>query len=64
MEAQDKEFIDNSTYEVLLHKWRTAEMGHPIFQGNTGKYFQTVMFAKKKLLSVEAQVQVSKSVGF
>ena len=38
-----KKWIDSATYEELLRKWRFAPSGDPLFQGQTGDYFNSVM---------------------
>ena len=60
----DKKFIDESSYRTLLQKWRFGPMGDEIFQGETGKYYSKVMFAKKNALTHAEQVAASKSVGW
>ena len=36
---ENKNYIDSLSYESLLHKWRFAPIGDPMFQDETGKYF-------------------------
>lgn len=53
--------IDRMTYEQMLHAWRFAPAGDPMFVGATGKYFSDEM-AKK---SIDANKSaVSKKVGW
>ena len=40
---ENKEAIDNKSYEDLLSKWRHAPAGDPWFQGETGKYWSERM---------------------
>jgi hypothetical protein len=61
MNAQIMEQINNMTYSTMLRRWRFAEVGDPIFQGETGDYFKKVMELKK----IQADhVGTSKSVGW
>ena len=61
MTPRQKEWIDNASYEQLLEKWRFAPLGDPMFQGDTGVYFSTVMSEKKKNCN---HVQASKNIGW
>ena len=36
---ENKNKIDNISYESLLSRWRFAAVGDPWFQGETGKYW-------------------------
>jgi hypothetical protein len=47
MNEQTKNWIDSASYEQLLSKWRHAALGDIMFQGETGKYYSTVMFRKR-----------------
>ncbi len=38
-EVKDK--IDIMTLEELAYNWRFAPVGHPLLQGDVGKYFQS-----------------------
>jgi len=59
-----KQLIDGMTYHEMLRAWRNAPAGDPLFQGETGQYFQKVMYEKKNALSPGEQVAVSKAVGW
>ena len=61
MNEQDKLWIDNASYEELLLKWRYAQLGDYMLQGETGEYFSKVMFTKKMTCD---HVQASKNVGW
>ena len=61
MNEQIKTWIDNATYEELLSKWRFSAMGDPMFQGEAGEYFKTIMLEKKNQVD---HVQASKNVGW
>lgn len=64
MKPEDKVWMDNASYAELLRRWRFAPAGDPIFQGDTGEYYQKVMSEKKNALSHEEQVQTSKNLGW
>ena len=64
LDPADKAWIDEASYEDLLHKWRFTPLGDDYFQGARGDYFRDVMFAKKKALPPEEQVAISKRVGW
>ncbi len=60
-----KAWIDNATYSQLLSKWRhTPLTENTLFHGETGKYYSKVMNEKKKALTNEQQVQISKNIGW
>ncbi len=59
----DKQWIDNSSYEGLLRRWRNAPVGDPIFQGDTGKYYGKVI-AQKRDADPGAAVGASKRIGW
>ena len=61
MTKEEKDFIDNSSYEDLLRRWRFAPDIDTIFQGESGKYYKKVMFEKGK--SVD-KVSISKKIGW
>ena len=61
MNERTKRWIDAASYEELLNKWRFARIGDPMFQGETGEYYATVMREKGK---TEDHVQVSKNIGW
>lgn len=59
-----KKWIDSQSYESLLRKWRYAPSGDPMFIGEIGDYYIKVMTQRKKELSTNAQVNISKSIGW
>ena len=65
MTLEDKKWIDSSDYEMLLRRWRFApcDGSDKMFQGDTGDYYKTVMFAKRGL-ELDGGVQASKNVGW
>ncbi len=59
-----KQWIDNTSYEGLLSRWRNAPAGgDPIFQGDAGKYYSDAMAKKKAEVGHDAAVATSKNVG-
>lgn len=64
IDPQIKKWIDESSYEALLYKWRFAKSGSPYFEGKTGEYYSKVMFEKRDALPHEEQVRASKNVGW
>lgn len=61
MEEEHKKFIDESSYESLMRRWRFAPLGDTIFSGSTGEYYRKVMEEKSK--SVD-KVSISKKIGW
>ena len=61
MTPEEKEWVDNASYETLLEKWRFSPVGSPIFAGEKGKYFSKIMFEKKEKSD---HVAASKRVGW
>jgi len=55
--------IDAQDYETLLRKWRFAQVGDQMFQGESGEYYAEAM-AKKKAEDPEGAVRASKRVGW
>lgn len=64
MRQEDKDWIDNASYEQLLHKWRFAPVEDSMFTFETGKYYAQVMGEKKKQISNSEHVKASKSIGW
>lgn len=63
MNAEQKYWIDNASYEQLLGRWRFAPSGSEWFIGETGDYYAKVMREKRDADS-SASVQASKNVGW
>jgi len=59
-----REWINNSSYEGLLERWRNAPAGDPIFQGEIGQYYSDVMEKKKAEVGHDEAVKASKSIGW
>lgn len=64
MTKEQKDFIDNSSYETLLRGWRFAKTGDPYFQGEAGEYYAKIMFGKGDTLPPGEAVAVSKRIGW
>ncbi len=64
IEDETKQWIDNASYEQLLSRWRFGPDGDPMFQGETGKYYEEVMSQKRKEGGDEAHTRASKSIGW
>ena len=58
MTKEQKEAIDSMSQYGLCSKWRFAEVGDPLFQGDTGDYF-----AKKLKEKGGFTPSISKSLG-
>lgn len=57
-----KKQIDAMTYAQLLSRWRFAPIGHPLFEGESGKYFGERMAELRR--AGEDHVAASKSLGW
>lgn len=64
MSEEHKNWIDDATYEQLLRKWRHAPVGEPMFQGDTGVYYSTVMNEKRTAIGPIAASDASKRIGW
>ncbi len=64
MTPDQKAWIDGVSYEDLLWKWRFAEFGDPLLQGETGKYYAKVFFAMREEVGPAEHTRVSKKVGW
>ena len=64
MTEETKKRIDNMDYESMLSLWRNAPVGHPMFQGETGRYYSKVMAKKRDEVGNYAHVAASKSIGW
>ena len=63
MTPEQKNWIDESPYGNLLTRWRFAQVGDPIFQGEVGEYYKKVMFEKRDALP-DNGVSASKNIGW
>ena len=64
MKEPYKQWIDNASYESLLHRWRFAISGDPFFQDDTGEYYAKVMLEKKAALPPGEAANCSKRIGW
>lgn len=62
--SEMKEWIDSTSYEELLRKWRFAPDGDEIFQDEIGVYYSEAMAKKKTEIGYEAAAIVSKRIGW
>ena len=62
MELTDavKKQIEDMDYEHMLRLWRYASAGHPMFQGESGKYYSKIMAEKR---NNSEHVAISKRLG-
>ena len=63
MTSEQKQEIDDMTYEHLLRRWRNAPVGDTIFQDEAGKYYSKVMGEKRIEVGNAAHVAASKAIG-
>lgn len=61
IKQSDKDWIDGAPYETLLYNWRFAPIGHPIFEGETGRYYSKLMKQKREQCG---HVRASKNIGW
>jgi len=59
MTEEQRKHIDEMSRYDMAKLWRFAPAGHPLFQGDTGKYFAEVFTAKGGM-----SPQISKSLGW
>lgn len=64
MTPEQKQWIDNASYEQLLGRWRNAPIGSTWFQGECGKYYGEVMQRKLREVGNSEHVRASKSIGW
>lgn len=60
---ENKDYIDNLSFESLLSRWRFAPAGDPWFTDETGEYWSKRMMLKRGAEN-DGGVSVSKSVGW
>lgn len=56
--------IEGLTYAEMVEVRRFAPIGHKYFSGETGDFFKEEMTRKRKSISAEEQVVISKRIGF
>jgi len=59
MTNEQKQIIDNMTQYELCKRWRFAEVGDPLFQDDTGKYYAQKLKEKGGFTP-----EISKKLGF
>ena len=64
MTQDERDWIDNASYEELLRRWRMASAGSPWFQGETGAYYESVMKRRRTEVGATEHVRASKSIGW
>lgn len=64
MTPEQKQWIDNASYEQLLLRWRCAPIGSPWFQGETGAYFHKVMRERRAEVDDQTHTATSKKIGW
>ena len=64
MNQSHKEWIDTASYEQLLRRWRFAESGDTIFQGESGKYYADMMAKRKEIVGDKEHTRTSKCIGW
>lgn len=56
--------IDSMTYEGMLRRWRFAQIGDPMFQGEVGDYFGDLMWKRRDALGPDVHTRTSKRIGW
>ena len=64
MTEGQKNWIDLATYTERLKKWRFAPLGDPMFQGDTGKYYNEVMAKRREEVGPAEHTRVSEAIGW
>ncbi len=64
MTEEQKQWIDNASYEALLSLWRNAPVGSPWFQGEVGDYYTKVMAEKRSEVGGGEHARASKAIGW
>lgn len=64
MDEVTKAKIDAMTYQQLLEKWRFAPLGDPMFQGESGHYFEQRMKEKRSEVGDAGHIAASKAIGW
>ena len=62
---ENKERIDSMSYTSLLSRWRSASIGSPWFQGETGDYWSKRMAElRNQPGGNDRHVSASKTIGW
>ncbi len=64
MNQADRAWIDAASYETLLHKWRHHPIGHPLFMGDTGRYYSKMLTARRLEVGIIEAANISKRIGW
>ena len=64
MTPEQKQWIEDASFEQLLRHWRNAPSGDPIFEGEAGVYYRKTMASKRAEGGPGAAVAASKRVGW
>ena len=62
MTKEQKDWIDNASYEQLLQRWRFAAAGDSMFRGDTFEHYDRVM-REKRSADPAGHVRASKAIG-
>ena len=63
-ELEMRQWIDHASYTELLRRWRFAPSGDPMFHGDVGVYYATVMGRRRDEVGAEAHTSASKEIGW
>lgn len=63
MTPEQKNWIDNASYEQLLERWRFEPLGSSFFI-EVGDYYGEVMSKRREEVGNEEHVRASKSIGW
>ncbi len=64
MKPEDRAWIDAAGYEDLLRKWRFHAIGHPLFMGDTGRYYSKILGQRRIEVGTIEAAAISKRIGF
>jgi hypothetical protein len=64
MTKEQKDWIDNASYEDLLRRWRHAPLGDAFFSGECGDYYKAVFNKKRSETTDGERVAASKRIGW
>lgn len=64
MTPEQKEWIDNASYEELFRVMRFAPIGDPMMQGESGDYFISKFNKRRSEVGHEEHTRISKKLGW